>query len=249
VTWVDNVVGAFRDAGILQRQACDFGTLLDIAKGRGEFVRAIGRTEAWRELTAHPPADWPAVSWLQQHRVDATWMRAWLGDVKLRANTPSEIETVLFQDDICPHPGLDYLLDIAARRLDPAMLPKRQREWLEKAAPDERRAVFTRWLFGEQPPDVLHETRDEFMARMADAWDLRCIVTGRTERHRYKGDFAEYARWVVDHRIVGKTLQQIANEQPGPGRHRDTIGKAIAKFVDIIELPAPPRESSQTTSP
>lgn len=213
----DGLIQLYRKAGVLAREVHDVGELLDLAAGRGAFIRALGTTPAWPALVGALRDD-TLPAWYAAYRLDVPWIREWLSRAwpiiaAAPVATVPHIDVVLFgADDGCaPRPDTIGLL-AALAMVDPL---------------DE-------WTADEVPPMPALETKARFQARMAAAWDRRAAALGgATPRKRA---IHEHAAWCA-HFMAGATIDGILVESPA--LDRSTVLKAITSFAAFVELPSP----------
>jgi hypothetical protein len=211
---LDQTVSLYRDGGIIARPVTDIGELLDIAAGRGAFVRALGCTPAWPDLVAAVRDDL-VETWLTAHRLDTPWIREWLQRVSAAIAERSPGAAVAIDSivlDQPPHPDTIGLLSVLSL-VDPL---------------DE-------WTADEMPPCPALEQKEQFLARMVTAWERRAdAVGGASPRKRA---IETHARWCA-RLAAGDTLPDILGGMAEPP-DRSTVTKAVKSFAAFIEIQSP----------
>lgn len=159
-----------REHNLIVRQVSDIGELLDLAAGRGAFVRALGHTPAWADAieTARGSAPPSLDAWLhRQGLAGVPWLLEWGHRAAvLIARHPAAavpVDSIVLDEVGAPTPDTIGLL-AALRFIDPR----------------------DTWSDDEVPPSPALERKGQFMPRMELAWDRRADALGATPRKRLK---------------------------------------------------------------
>jgi hypothetical protein len=198
-----------------------------------------------------------ATAWLQRWRVDESWVHVWAvyalsvwrsAHFCRRESTSCECSQIRRDDDfalraVTPQsaiqglgepPRFEYINEVVSRMDDPrlAHLP------LEQLRPPHRRPP----LLIEGPQPAIG-TRDEFLKRMARAWDeAEAALKERdgvslTPPHGIE----RHSKWLVRRQVLRRTARQIIEAESSPqSENLNTVNTAIRNTAKLIGLTLDP---------